>query len=105
MTLSVSRDYGAFEWASKSPFTVFCQPWNVVSPKMWLMVYDISRFNNRATADIAVPPGSLKDEIGSKSLRDYVRFRGYSQAFVDNYLLVSLSEFVSRCLVRLTDYI
>lgn len=89
MTFSVSRDRGAFEWAGKNPFTIFCQASNLLDINMWRMIWDILRFNARASAAVTAVPGSKEDTIGDKSLGEYVKAEGYSTAFIDNYILVS----------------
>lgn len=89
MTFSVSRDRGAFEWAGKNPFTIFCQLSNLLDLGMWRMVWDILRFNAQATAAVTAAPGSPGDTLGTQSLGEYVKGQGYSDAFIDNYILVS----------------
>lgn len=56
---------------------------------MWRMVWDIMRFNARATAAVTAVLGSPEDTIGTKSLGEYVKAEGYSDDFIDNYILVS----------------
>ncbi|KAK0187599.1 FAD/NAD(P)-binding domain-containing protein [Armillaria mellea] len=68
MSFSISRDNGAFEWASDSLATLFCQPWRIFDPTLWRMLYDIFRFNVSAR-------------------RLYLEQGGYSDTFRDNYLI------------------
>jgi len=88
MTFSVSRDGGAFEWAGKNLFTVFCQSRRLLDSHMWSMIYDIFRFNSCAPKILLNDDGSSMDEI---SIGEYLRKEGYSAAFRDNYLLVCTS--------------
>ncbi|KXN85415.1 hypothetical protein AN958_11354 [Leucoagaricus sp. SymC.cos] len=81
MTFSVSRDSGAFEWAGKNPFTVFCQPSRLFDSSMWRMLYDVFRFNACSLRFIQ-RPGERQRSIGQ-----YLREEGYSNAFKDNYLI------------------
>ena len=83
MTFSVSRDDGAFEWAGKSLSSLLCQPTRVFDRNMWRMVYDILRFN---ACSRRILQESLADEM---SIGDYLKREGYSDAFRDNYLIVS----------------
>lgn len=82
MTFSVSRDGGAFEWAGKNPFTVFCQPSRLFDGSMWRMLYDVFRFNACALQFLQRP-----DER-HLSIGQYLEKQGYSEAFRDNYLIV-----------------
>ncbi|KAG8907111.1 hypothetical protein FRB99_005366 [Tulasnella sp. 403] len=87
MTFSVTRDRGAFEWAGKNPLTLFCQPSNLFRPEMWRMVWDVLRFNARATVAVSTVPGSQNDIIGEKSFGEWLGEQQYSDAFIDNYIL------------------
>jgi predicted NAD/FAD-binding protein len=84
MTFSVSRNAGEFEWAGKNPLTVFCQPWRFFEPSMWRMVYDVFRFNACAIRVLMLSEGKEKESIG-----EYLENEGYSNAFKDDYLIVS----------------
>ncbi|CAK5263045.1 unnamed protein product [Mycena citricolor] len=81
MTFSVSRDRGAFEWAGDTIFTVFCQPWRLVDPDMWRLLYDVLRFN-------ACARSILRDDFPAEtSIGEYLDKEGYSMSFKDNYLI------------------
>lgn len=82
MSFSVSRDRGRYEWAGGSLGQLFAQRINVFSPSQWRMVWDILRFNTGALE--VLRKGNSDESIGS-----YLDREGYSQAFIDNYLLVS----------------
>lgn len=82
MSFSVSRDRGLFEWAGGSPLQLFAQGINLINPGHWRMVWDILRFNTGALE--LLRKGDETESIGS-----YLDREGYSQSFVDNYLLVS----------------
>ncbi|KAF5377876.1 hypothetical protein D9615_006709 [Tricholomella constricta] len=81
MTFSVSRDGGAFEWAGKNLFTVFCQAKNLLDPGMWRLVWDVARFN--ATAGRIL----LENDRQEQSIGEYLDQEGYSASFRDNYLI------------------
>jgi predicted NAD/FAD-binding protein len=85
MTFSVSRDGGAFEWAGKSPATLFCQVRRLLDPQMWRMIYDILRFNACARRILLTPKNNDERDI---SIGEYLDNEGYSSAFRNNYLMV-----------------
>ncbi|KAF8527479.1 FAD/NAD(P)-binding domain-containing protein [Hysterangium stoloniferum] len=82
MTFSVSRNAGAFEWAGKNLFTVFCQIENLMQPFMWRMIWDILRFNASARKLLL-----SQTEDPSISIGTYLQREGYSDSFRDNYLI------------------
>lgn len=86
MTFGVSRDGGAFEWAGKTLFTVFCQPKRLVDPDMWRLLYDVLRFN--ACARRLLTEEEDKRQTTELSIEDYLQREGYSNSFRDNYLVV-----------------
>ncbi|KAG8712837.1 hypothetical protein FRC08_014025 [Ceratobasidium sp. 394] len=90
MTFSVSRDGGLFEWAGKDLATVFCQARNLFQPGMWRMVWDILRFNASALSLIEDEEPVDPLAKGSKaelSIGAYLEREGYSNEFVDDYLI------------------
>ena len=100
MTFGVSRDSGLFEWAGTSLSSVFAQRRNLLSPRMWLLLFDIIRFNQFALDLLAdedegdEDPASVeelkenpKSPRSQESIGEYLDRNGYSQAFRDDYLL------------------
>lgn len=98
MTFGVSRDHGLFEWAGTSLGAVFAQRRNILSPKMWRMVFDIIRFNQFAldllqdeekseTHTNGHSNGDTGDSERQESIGDYLEREGYSDAFRDDYLI------------------
>lgn len=88
MTFSVCRDQGAFEWAGTDLGGLFCQRGNIVSPRMWRMIFDILRFNQFALdliEDETVPSPTTK--TAGESIGQYLEREGYSDAFRDDYLI------------------
>ncbi|KAJ7490728.1 FAD/NAD(P)-binding domain-containing protein [Mycena latifolia] len=81
MTFSVSRDGGLFEWAGSNLMTIFCQPYRLVDPNMWRLIYDVLRFNACARSIIT---GDFNAE---SSIGEYLDREGYSDSFKDNYLI------------------
>lgn len=88
MTFSISRDLGAFEWAGKNLATVFCQPYRLLDPSMWRMIYDVLRFNACSRRVL------LDDQYEEVSIGEYLTKNGYSDAFRMNYLVVSPSLYL-----------
>lgn len=98
MTFGVSRDQGRFEWAGTSLAALFAQKRNLLSPRMWRLIFDIVRFNQFAldvlaednesehdptlTSNGKSPPRSEYESIG-----EYLDRCGYSQTFRDDYLI------------------
>ncbi|KAJ7133404.1 FAD/NAD(P)-binding domain-containing protein [Mycena epipterygia] len=81
MTFSVSRDGGLFEWAGSNLMTIFCQPYRLIDPNMWRLIYDVLRFNACARSIIT---GDFDAEC---SIGEYLDREGYSDSFKDNYLI------------------
>lgn len=84
MTFSVSRDGGKFEWAGTSLGAVFCQIGRLLDRRMWRMLYDIGRFNACAGKLLLGRGSDTEMSIGT-----YLEREGYSDAFRNDYLLVS----------------
>ncbi|MDP1874310.1 NAD(P)/FAD-dependent oxidoreductase [Phenylobacterium sp.] len=78
MALSVSLDDGAFEYSSQS---LFAQKRNVFSARYWGMLRDVTRFYRHGPRDLAALEAPLT------SLDDYLKQKGYCQAFRDDHLL------------------
>ncbi|KAK0191228.1 hypothetical protein F5146DRAFT_590504 [Armillaria mellea] len=81
MSFSVSRDNGFFEWSGKNIWSIFCQRKRLLDPSMWMLLYDIIRFNMCARRLLNGPV-----ELGL-SIGEYLHREGYSDSFRDNYLL------------------
>jgi len=86
MTFSVTRDRGAFEWAGDTVFTVFCQAKNLLRTAHWRMIWDVLRFNACVRRLIAQDGASHHLDM---SIGEYLDREGYSDAFRDDYLIVS----------------
>ncbi|RFU29763.1 hypothetical protein B7463_g6580, partial [Scytalidium lignicola] len=95
MAFSVSKDNGSSEWAGISLASVFAQRKNILSLRMWRMIFDIIRFKQLAFDLITKEYGSedrlswsgvLRPEQG-ESVECFLEKEGYSDAFRDDYLL------------------
>lgn len=88
MTFGVSRDHGLFEWAGTSLGALFCQKRNLLSPRMWRMVFDILRFNQFALDLLMRGDDDDEPSAGeSETIGQYLDREGYSDAFRDDYLM------------------
>ena len=98
MSLSVSLDDGAFEYSSFGLAGVFAQKRNLLSPRFWGLLLDISRFFKTAQRDL---PGL---ERNATSLGDYLKAQGYGDAFRDDHLLPQAAAIWSTPLDQIGAY-
>ncbi|ODO03290.1 hypothetical protein I350_06140 [Cryptococcus amylolentus CBS 6273] len=84
MSFSLSRDGGAFEWASTGFWGLFCQGINLFKPRVYRMMWDIFRFHIFAKDFLSSPPSSAEEGM---SIGEYLDREQYSQAFKEDYLL------------------
>ena len=100
MTFGVSRDQGLFEWAGTSLSAVFAQKRNLLSLRMWRMIFDVIRFNQYALDLLAEEDESEQDPSGAshytekasrprkqQSIGEYLDRHGYSDTFRNDYLI------------------
>jgi predicted NAD/FAD-binding protein len=107
MTFGVSRDQGLFEWAGTSLAAVFAQRRNLLSPRVWRMIFDIIRFNQFALDLLKEEERSQVYRNGNgngngtangngkevhkadvqETIGEYLDREGYSDAFRDDYLI------------------
>merc|ERR1712093_939106 len=103
MTFGVSRDNGLFEWAGTSIAAVFAQRRNLLSPRVWRMIFDIIRFNQYAldllkaeekSEEYVVTNGNghangngVHHAERQETIGEYLDREGYSHAFRDDYLI------------------
>lgn len=90
MTFALTRDNGAFEWAGDTIFTLFCQPRNLLSARMWRMIWDILRFNASARKLIVEQERQMEGEsieANEITIGEYLDKNGYSDGFRDDYLI------------------
>ena len=81
MSLGVSLDNGALEYSGTKLSGLFGQPRNLIQPRFWSMLADLTRFYRQATDDV----DSLDNE--QISLGEYLAAGGYGDAFRDDHLL------------------
>jgi uncharacterized protein len=106
MSFSVRSDRRDFEYGSASVNALFSQRRHLLSPRFHRMWRDILRFYREATELLGEGPGN--DEL---RLDDYLRAKGYSEAFVTDHILplvgavwssncAGARDFPARLLVR-----
>ncbi len=98
MSFALSADNGRREWAGSSLDTIFAQRKHLFSPTFLRMLRDIFRFNRQCTADRAA------GRLSGLSLGTYLDYTGYSQAFVEDYLLAMGAAIWSTPLKEMRDY-
>ncbi|KAN0062979.1 hypothetical protein ACQY0O_004804 [Thecaphora frezii] len=75
---------GMFEWAGSSPGALFCQKRNLLNPTHWRMAWDIVRFNQQSVDYLRQTQSHAGPDT---SIGEWLHRRGYSDAFVRNYLI------------------
>ena len=95
MSFAVSLDEGQFEYAAPG---LFAQKRNVVRPRFWKMLTEIMRFYRQAPVDLA----RLGDP--DLTLGQYLKDRGFSEAFRDDHLLPMAAAIWSSPAHTLMDY-
>ncbi len=72
------------EWSGTNLDTVFAQRSNLLRPRFWAMLRDMLRFNREATAlaEAGCDPGRDRRSVG-----EFLRQGGYSEAFIQWYFL------------------
>lgn len=98
MSLSVSLDDGDFEYSSFGIGGIFAQKRNLLSPRFWGLLRDITRFFRHAPKDLAELE-RLKTPLG-----DYLQAKGYGDAFRDDHLLPQAAAIWSTPLDQIGAY-
>jgi len=80
MSFSVQDAANGLEYNATDLDGLFCQRRNLVSPRFWRMVREITRFYREAPALLAAPGDG-------PSLGEYLRDGGYSELFVRDHLV------------------
>lgn len=98
MSFSVSCDMTGLEYSGNSLNTLFAQRKNLLRPAYWKMLLDILRFNKAAIEDLEarrIPAG--------QNLGEYLRAGGYSDLFIDKYLVPMGSAIWSASTASMLD--
>ena len=81
MSFSLSLDGGKLEWCGDTFASLFAQKRNIFRPSFLLMLREILRFNKLCLSDRAA------GNLASRSIGDYLNWRGFSPGFQNNYLV------------------
>lgn len=81
MSFSLSLDQGRLEWSGCGLSSLFAQKRNLLRPSFLLMIREILRFNRTCLEDRAA------GHLASRSIGDYLDWRGFSPGFTNNYLV------------------
>lgn len=81
MSFSFSLDWGKFEYGTTNFTQIFDQLSNIWSPRFYLMLYDIFRFNLLAI-------NILIDNNKDVTIGEYLKKEGYCDEFIQFYLKV-----------------
>ena len=98
MSFGVSLDGGALEYSGSGLSGLFGQPRNLLRPRFWSMLADVTRFYREAPLDQRL----LDDE--HISLGDYLARDGYGEAFRDDHLLPMASAIWSATPAEMLSY-
>jgi predicted NAD/FAD-binding protein len=83
MSFGVSLNGGAMEYSSNDASAFLCGGRNLINPRFWSMTLDLLRFYRSAPAEI------LQTRADMISLGEYLRRRGYGEAFQQDHLLAA----------------
>lgn len=80
MSFSVHSERSGVEYNATDLRGLFCQKRNLVSPRFWGMIRDLKRFYREA-------PSLLERQDAGPDLGDWLRARGYGEAFIEEHLV------------------
>jgi predicted NAD/FAD-binding protein len=101
MGLSVSIDGGRREWAARDYNVIagfLASRRNAISPRFWVMIREILRFNRQAPLDRA--GGAMR----GRSLRQYLADKRYGEAMIEDYLKPMGAAIWSMAPCRILDF-
>lgn len=98
MSFGVSLDGGRIEYSSVSASAFLCGGRNLLRPRFWSMVRDLLRFYREAPQQL---PRESDDLI---SLGDFLKQRGYGEAFQRDHLLPQAAAIWSTSIADIYDY-
>ena len=97
MSFSVRCEASGLEYNAGSLGGLFCQPRNLLSPRFLGMVRDLLRFYREA-------PVLLRHPGSGPTLGEYLRLRGYGEAFRDEHLVPMAAALWSSPPSRILDF-
>lgn len=90
MSFSVKCEQSGLEYNGNNIDTLFAQRRNLLNPKFYRMISDILRFNREAEQ-------YALNETGDISLGDYLQSNGYSDIFINKYIVPMGAAIWSTC--------
>jgi predicted NAD/FAD-binding protein len=98
MSFALSLDRGKLEWSGDNLSTLFAQKRNLLRPSFLWMVREILRFNRTCLTDRAA------GYLASRSIGDYLDWRGFSPGFTNNYLVPMAAAIWSTPVGKMLDF-
>jgi len=98
MSFGVSLNGGQMEYSSVGASAFLCGGRNLLSPRFWSMTLDLLRFYKHAPLEML----RTRDEM--MSLGEYLKRRGYGDAFQNDHLLPQAAAIWSASLAEIRHY-
>ncbi|WP_135211097.1 NAD(P)/FAD-dependent oxidoreductase [Vitreimonas flagellata] len=98
MSFGVSLNGGRTEYSSNDTSAFLCGGRNLISPRFWSMTLDLLRFYRDAPAELRE---TREDMI---SLGEYLKRRGYGDAFQNDHLLPQAAAIWSASMAEIHNY-
>ncbi|MDR9782186.1 NAD(P)/FAD-dependent oxidoreductase [Rhizobium redzepovicii] len=98
MSFSLSLDRGRLEWSGGGLSSIFAQKRNLLRPSFLWMIREILRFNRTCLEDRAA------GHLASRSIGDYLDWRGFSPGFTNNYLVPMAAAIWSTPSARMLQF-
>lgn len=99
MSFSVKCERSRLEYSGSNLNALFAQRSNLVNPGFLRMIRDILRFNRETMSSL-----QRGEDFGSQTLGDYLRSKGYSQRFVNHYIVPMGAAIWSSGEVSMLDF-
>jgi len=84
MSFSVKSEVDGLEYNGTTINSLFCQRKNLINPSFYRMILDILRFNKEATSYFLKTKNDVEESI---TLESYLNNNGYSEQFIENYVM------------------
>lgn len=97
MSFAVRNEESGLEYNAGTLAGLFCQKRNLVSPRFWGMLRDLTRFYREA-------PSLLEPAVGDPTLGEWLAERGYGAAFVQDHLVPMASALWSSPAHRILEF-
>lgn len=98
MSFGVSLNGGRTEYSSVGASAFLCGGRNLISPRFWSMTWDLLRFYRQAPLELM----QTRDDL--ITLGDYLKRRGYGDAFQNDHLLPQAAAIWSASMAEIHNY-